>query len=175
VSYPVPGRDELVRLMPQLRTRFPSYAAFGASTLDNILPAEELSKATVLEARDFANSIGLNNGNGTFTLQPMPVEAQFAPIYSSIAGDFDADGHTDLLVAGNFFGVPPLFGRYDASYGTLLHGLGGGKFIPVDMQLTGLHIEGQVRHMAMVRGPKGMKRIAIARNNDTLELLEVRK
>ena len=32
--------------------------------------------------------------------------------------DFDGDGHTDLLVAGNFFGVPPLLGRYDASYGS---------------------------------------------------------
>src|SRR5438094_7196457 len=31
VSYPLAGRDELVRLIPQLRSRYPSYAAFGAS------------------------------------------------------------------------------------------------------------------------------------------------
>jgi hypothetical protein len=175
VSYPIAGRDEMIRLMPQLRTKYPSYAAFGASTIDSILPADELSKAKVLEARDFANSIALNNGDGTFTLQPMPTEAQFAPIYASVSGDFDADGHTDLLLAGNFFGVPPVFGRYDASYGALLHGFGNGKFVSVDMQRTGLHIEGQVRHMAMVRSPKGATRIAVARNNETLELLEVRK
>jgi len=174
VSYPVPGRDELIRLMPQLRSKYPSYASFGASRIEDILPPAERSRATVLEARDFASAIALNNGNGTFTLRPMPTEAQFSPIYASVAADFDGDGHTDLLVAGNFFGVPPVFGRYDASYGTLLHGVGDGRFVPVDMQLTGLHIEGQVRHMAIVRGPHGVRRIAVARNNDTLEILEAR-
>jgi hypothetical protein len=68
-----------------------------------------------------------------------------------------------------------MFGRYDASYGTLLHGVGGGSFVATDMQVTGLHIDGQVRHMALVRGPKGVRRIAIARNNDTFEMLEIRR
>src|SRR5207249_937460 len=81
VSYPLAGRDELVRLIPQLRRRYPSYAAFGASRIDDILPASELKQATVLEARVFASSVALNNGDGTFRLQPLPVEAQFAPVY----------------------------------------------------------------------------------------------
>jgi hypothetical protein len=174
VSYPVAGRDELLRLMPQLRDKYPTYASFGASRIEDILPPEELRKSQVLEAHDFASAIAINNGNGTFTLRTMPAEAQFAPIYSSVAADFDGDGRMDLLLGGNFFGAPPLFGRYDASYGTLLHGVGDGHFVAVSMQTTGLHIDGQVRHMALVRGPNGVKRIAVARNNDTFEMLEVR-
>jgi hypothetical protein len=170
----VAGRDELVRLMPQLRAKYPSYASFGASRIEDILAPEELKKATVLEARDFASSVALNNGNGTFTLRQLPTEAQFAPVYASVVGDFDGDGRVDLLLGGNFYGVPPLFGRYDASYGTLLRGGGNGSFVSTDMARTGLHIDGQVRHMALLRGPKGAKRIAVARNNETLEILEVR-
>ena len=175
VSYPIAGRDELLRLMPQLSSRFPSYAAFGASRVEDILPASELSKATVLEARVFASSVALNNGNGTFSLRPLPSEAQFAPIRASVAADFDGDGHTDLLVAGNFFGVTPLLGRYDASYGLLLRGDGKGSFMPANMTQTKLVLDGQVRHMAVLRGRGGATLIAVARNNDKLEILQVRQ
>ncbi|MFL5612635.1 MAG: VCBS repeat-containing protein [Gemmatimonadaceae bacterium] len=174
VSYPVEGRDELLRTMPQLASKYPSYASFGASRIEDILPPDELRKARLLEAHDFASGIALNNGNGTFTLRAMPAEAQFAPIYASVAADLDGDGRIDLLLGGNLFGSPPLFGRYDASYGTLLHGVGNGSFVAIDMNTTGLHIDGQVRHMAVVRGPNGVRRIAVARNNDTLEMLEAR-
>jgi len=174
VSYPVAGRDELIRLMPQLSGKFPSYASFGASRIEDILPSSELSKAKVLEAHLFASAIAMNNGNGTFKLRPLPVEAQFAPVYASVADDFDGDGHTDLLLAGNLFGVTPLLGRYDASYGLLLRGDGKGDFVTADMAQTKLLIDGQVRHMAMLRGRGGAKLIAVARNNDKLEIFQVR-
>src|SRR5436189_6154722 len=141
VSYPLAGRDELVRLLPQLRSRYPSYADFGARRTDDIFPAAELKQATVLEARVFASSVAWNNGNGTFTLRPLAVEAQFAPVYASLAEDFDRDGRVDLLLGGNFYGVPPVLGRYDASYGTLLRGAGGRSFQNVDPEASGLVLE----------------------------------
>jgi hypothetical protein len=174
VSYPLAGRDELVRLMPQLRSRYPSYAAFGASRIEDIVAASDLRKANVLEARVFASSIALNRGNGTFDLRPLPVEAQFAPIYASLAQDFDRDGHTDLLVAGNFYGVPPVRGRYDASYGLLLRGDGRGGFEPVELEASGLVVEGQVRHMAWLRRAAGERLIVVARNGDRLQILQPR-
>src|SRR5204862_5999959 len=124
VSYPLAGRDELVRLLPQLRSRYPSYAAFGASRIEDIFSASELRQATVLEARDFASSVALNNGDGTFRLQPLPIEAQFAPIYGSIAEDFDGDGHPELLVGGTFYAVQPNLARHEAGHALLLRGAG---------------------------------------------------
>ena len=173
VSYPLAGRDELVRLMPQLRGKYPSYAAFGASRIGDIFPASELRRATVLEADDFASAVALNQGDGTFELRPLPPEAQFAPVYASLAGDFDGDGRTDLLLAGNFYGVTPVQGRYDASYGVLLRGDGTGRFAAVDLEASGLVIEGQVRHMALLRRAGGDRLIVVARNGDRLQgLLE---
>ena len=175
VSYPMASLDELLRVMPQLRSEFPSYASYGASTIGTILPKGELAKAKVLEARDFASAVALNNGNGTFTLRPLPAEAQIAPIRSTIAADFDGDGRIDLLVAGNEFGVTPTLGRYDASYGLLLHGNGDGSFVATDMQQTQLVIAGQTRHLAQLRGAGGRRLIAVARNNDKLEILQVKR
>jgi enediyne biosynthesis protein E4 len=171
VSYPVAGRDELVKKIPSLRTKYPSYKDFGASRIEDIFPPADIRQAEVREAYTFASAVALNNGNGTFTLQPLPVEAQFAPIYASLAGDFDGDGKTDLLVGGNLYGVTPTLGRYDASYGLMLRGDGKGGFSPVDMDQSGLVIEGQVRDMKALRAAKGGTLIVVARNNERVTVL----
>jgi hypothetical protein len=171
VSYPIAGRDELVRLLPALRSRYPSYAAFGASKVEDIFSSASLARATVREAHTIASAIALNKGDGTFAMRDLPVEAQFAPVYASVARDFDGDGKIDLLLAGNFFGVTPVRGRYDASYGLLLHGEGDGRFAPVDMEQSRLLIEGQVRHMRELRAANGERLIVVARNDTTLQVL----
>jgi hypothetical protein len=171
VSYPMAGRDELARLMPSLRSRYPSYKSFGASTIEEILPAPALEAARVREAYDFASAVALNNGNGTFTLKHLPVEAQFAPVYAALADDFDGDGRPDLVLGGNFYGVTPVRGRYDASYGLLLHGLGDGSFRSVDMEESNLMVDGQVRHMKLLRHANGDRLIVVARNDTTLQII----
>jgi hypothetical protein len=171
VSYPLVGRDELVSVLPHLRGRYGSYADFGASRVEDIFDQSELGEAEVREARVFASSLAVNNGDGTFSLQPLPIEAQFAPIYGVLVDDFDGDGHRDLLAAGNFHGVPPVRGRYDAGYGLLLRGDGEGRFRSVAMGASGLMIRGQVRHMRSLQRADGDQLIVVARNDASLQIL----
>ena len=170
VSYPIATRDEIVRQVPSLRGKFPSHASYGASRVEDIFPAAELKAAAVLEARTFATSVALNRGDGTFAMRPLPAEAQFAPVYASLARDFDGDGRTDLLLGGNFSGVTPLRGRYDASYGLLLRGDGAGGFTAVDMTASGVAVPGEIRALELLRTRRGPS-VAAARNDDTLVLL----
>jgi hypothetical protein len=174
VSYPLASRDELLEVVPSLRARYPTYASLGASRIEDIVPKKALQQARVLTAQTFANAIALNRGDGTFELRSLPVEAQFAPVYASLAGDFDGDGRTDLILAGNFYGVTPVQGRYDASYGLLLHGDGRGGFAAVDMERSGLAIDGQVRRMAVLKRANGERVILVARNNDRLQVIRSR-
>ncbi len=171
VSYPIAGRDELLKLVPSLMTRFPSYVSFGASRIEQIFAPDDVANAKVLRAHTFESAIALNNGKGAFTLSPLPIEAQIAPLNAIVAGDFDGDGIVDLLVAGNFYGVPPIQGRYDAGYGLLLHGRGEGTFEPVDMMRSGVEIDGQVRHMRALTMADGVRAIVVARNDDRLVVL----
>jgi enediyne biosynthesis protein E4 len=124
-----------------------------------------------MEARVFANSIAINVGDGTFELRSLPIEAQFAPVYAAMGEDFDGDGHLDLLLGGNFDGVTPLRGRYDASYGLLLRGDRSGRFASVDLEESGLELEGQVRDMKWLRHANGGRVIVVARNNDRLQIV----
>ena len=171
VSYPLAERDELVELMPQLRSRYPTYASFAGARVEDMFSAAELRKALLLESHTFASAVALNRGAGHFELRSLPTEAQFAPIYATLVRDFDGDGHPDLLVAGNLYGVTPLDGRYDASYGLLLHGDGNGNFAAVDVDRSGLEIDGQVRHMAVLKRANGETLILVARNNDRIQVI----
>jgi enediyne biosynthesis protein E4 len=172
-DHPVAGRDELARAIPALRSRFPTYASFGGKTIDRIVPEADLRAARTLVAHTFESAIALSDGRGRFTLQPLPVEAQLAPVRAVVAEDFDRDGRTDLLVGGNVFGVPPIQGRYDASYGLLLRGRPDGRFEAVDMTQSGVELTGQVRRMRSLRTAAG-RLVAVARNADRLLLLSSR-
>jgi hypothetical protein len=173
VSYPLAGRDELVHLIPSLAAKYPTYKAFGASRITDILPRADLASATILKATTFASAVALADGKGSFSLRALPSEAQFAPINAAVGADLDGDGHQDVVVAGNFYGVTPMEGRYDASHGLMLHGDGTGALRPVDMAASGLDIQGQVRHMAWLRGAKGDRLLVIARNNESLQVLRL--
>ena len=175
VSYPIASRDDLVRLIPSLRARYPTYASFGASRAEDIFAAADLQQAIVRDARVFASAVALAQTDGTYRLEPLPAEAQFAPVYASVARDFDGDSRLDLLIAGNLDGVQPILGSYDASHGLLLRGTGDGRFSPVDMERSNVMIEGEVRDMKVLRSALGSEVIAVARNNDRLQLLRVRK
>ncbi len=169
VSYPVAMRDELINSIPRLRDRFPTYASYARASITDIFSPQELAAALTKNVYTFATSLVRNNGDSSFTLIPLPAEAQHAPVYGILATDVDGDGHVDLLLGGNFDGIPPeLGGRMAASYGLLLRGDGKGNFTPVDALTSGLLVPGQTRDIQRVRtgaGP-GHDLFVFARNND---------
>jgi enediyne biosynthesis protein E4 len=172
VSYALAGRDELIRVIPALHDKYPTYASFGAGRIQDIFKASELRDAQVREAYLFSSAIALNREDGSFDLRLLPTDAQFAPIYATVPGDFDGDGHIDIVVAGNLWGVPPSYGRYDASYGLLLRGDGAGGVAPVDLDTSALVLGGEVRDMHLLRYADGGQLLVVARNNATVQLLK---
>jgi hypothetical protein len=164
VSYPLVLRDELITALPNLTPRYPKYSDYAGQTVEQIF-GSSLADAVVKHAETFATALALNNGNGSFTLVPLPREAQTAPVYGILAGDFDHDGKLDLLLAGNFDGVQPAIGRMSASYGLFLRGNGRGNFMPLGAAESGFFVPGQARDIQRLRTRRGDLYI-VARNND---------
>jgi len=164
-SYPIATRDELIKALPYLKARFPRYADYAGQTVTDIFSPAELAGATFKQAHTFATALARNNGDGSFTLVPLPREAQLAPVYGILARDVDADGKTDLLLAGNLDGVKPEIGRLGASYGLLLRGDGSGAFTPVRAAQSGFLVPGQARDIQRVRTRRGDLYV-VTRNND---------
>lgn len=165
VSYPLALRDDLIRSMPFLKTRYPTYEAYSGQTVTDIFAPEQLADAVLRQAYTFATSLVKNNGDGSFTLVPLPMEAQIAPVYGILAGDFDEDEDQDLLLAGNFSNVKPEIGRMTASYGLFLCGDGKGTFVPVPTRESGFMVPGQARDIQRVRTNRG-ELYVVTRNDD---------
>src|SRR3989441_467285 len=154
-TYPIALRDELIKALPYLKARFPRYADYAGKTVTDIFSPAELAGATLKQAHTFATALARNNGDGSFTLVPLPRESQIAPVYGILARDVDGDGKTDLLLAGNFDGVQPEIGRMSASYGLVLRGDGKGNFTPLRAVESGFFVPGQARDIARIRTRDG--------------------
>ncbi|MEJ2371981.1 MAG: FG-GAP-like repeat-containing protein, partial [Gemmatimonadales bacterium] len=151
VSYPFALRDDLLSALPYLRDRYPSYEDYALQTVADVFSEAELADAVVKRAYTFETALARNDGDGSFTLLPLPVEAQIAPTYGILPADIDEDGHLDLLLAGNFDGVKPEIGRMSAGHGLVLLGDGTGGFEPVPGLESGFLVPGQARDIQRIR------------------------
>jgi hypothetical protein len=164
-SYPLPLRDELIKTLPYLKARYLNYKDYARQKVTDIFSPDELRDAVFKKAHTFATSLARNNGDGSFTLVPLPREAQIAPVYGILADDFDGDRKPNLLLAGNFDGFKPDIGRASASYGLFLRGDGRGAFTPVRATESGFRVPGQARDIQRFRTRLG-ELYLVARNND---------
>jgi enediyne biosynthesis protein E4 len=164
-TYPIPLRDDLIKAIPFLATRFINYDDYAGKTLGEVFGADELADAVVKQAHTFATSLVRNDGSGAFTVVPLPTEAQIAPVYGILTDDFDADGHADLLLAGNFDGAKPEIGRISAGYGLYLRGDGRGGFTPVGPVESGFVVPGEARDIQRIETGAGPM-IVVTRNDD---------
>jgi hypothetical protein len=164
-SLPLLLRDDLLRVVPSLRSRYPDYESYAGQTVADIFPPAAVDDAVVKQAYTFATSLIRNDGGGRFTLVPLALEAQLAPVYGILPADVDGDGTLDLLLAGNLDGVTPAIGRMRASYGLLLRGDGAGGLTPVEGVESGFVVPGQARVIQGVRTRRGVLYV-VARNDD---------
>src|SRR3989449_3095495 len=164
-SYPIVMRDDLIKAIPSLKVRYLNYKDYARQTVTDIFSPAELAGAVFKQAHTFATALARNNGDGSFTLVPLPLEAQLAPVYGILAQDVDGDGKPDLVLAGNFDGVQPEIGRMSASYGLVLRGDGPGRFTPGPAAPRGFSGPGQARDVQRGRTRRGDLYV-VARDND---------
>jgi hypothetical protein len=166
---PADHLGDLLKAFPSLAQRFPTFTAFSSARLDDVRSA--LPPMAEVAAATADSGILLNRGDH-LEWRPLPFEAQIAPVFGIAAGDFDGDGHHDLVLAQNLSGVGPGETPCSAGIGIFLHGNGTGAFTAWPRQQSGLSITGDGRAVAVCDYDQdGRLDLAISQNRGRTRLL----
>ena len=143
-SYPFISRDELNEQIYPMRRKFSSYKAYADATMNDIFSPADLAKAQKLTVYETKTTLYLNQ-HGKFKAAELPIQAQFSVVSNILTGDFDHDGHTDIVLLGNHSDNRLKLGSFDANYGFFLKGDGKGGFQYVNQLISGLSVIGDVK------------------------------
>ncbi|MBS1915067.1 MAG: VCBS repeat-containing protein [Bacteroidetes bacterium] len=167
-AYPYFLKGEMESEMPLLKKKFLKFEAYAGKSIDEVFTKEQLAEASVLTVDETQTCVFINDGKGNFSKQPLPVRAQFSPVYGILATDLNDDGITDLFFAGNFYGVKPQSGRFDANYGVTFLGNKNYQFTYMEPMASGLFLRGEARDVKEIKSVNGKRYILVAMNNDNL-------
>jgi hypothetical protein len=174
-EFPSETRDDLLKQMTSMRKKFPDYRSYAVATMNEVLTPEQKKGATILQANNFQTSYIRNDGNGKFTMMPLPAQAQFSVINGMVAEDFDGDGNLDVVMNGNDYGTEVSTGRYDALNGLFLKGDGKGNFIPRSILQSGIFIPGNGKALVKLKSANNKCLLAAGQNRGPLKIFELKK
>lgn len=174
-EYPVHTRDDAVKQMIGMRAKFQNYKSYAIATSGQLFTREEMEGALILKANNLNSSYCRNDGEGKFTLVPLPFMAQLSALNGMIADDFNGDDNLDLMMNTNDYGTDVSIGRYDALNGLMLQGDGKGNFVAESIIESGVFIPGNGKALVKLRGRDGKYLAAAGQNRGPLKVFELKQ
>lgn len=167
-DYTFLAKDELERSLPVLKKAYLKYSDVAGKTVDYMF-YDLFNNYRTLQAETLSSSCFINDGKGGFKRIDLPDELQMAPVMSFCIGQQPGE----LIAGGNFYGVIPYEGRYDALLPTqFAFNKSTGEFEVRNIIKNG---EGEIRDIRWLTGKGGKPVLVLARNNDTMIFLQPMK
>lgn len=139
---------EIGQALPFLFAGINGFKAFSEHSVEQLL-GDKISESQILEATTFQSMLFLNHGNGRFQGIALPVETQYAPVFGIQSGDFDGDGHIDLIIGQNHSHTRAGFPHQTSGSCWILLGNGDGTFEVSTSLKTGIDLHGDIRAIAL--------------------------
>jgi len=166
-EYPFLGKDQLELALPALKKNNLRYDAVAGRSVQFLL-GDMFSGCRELKAETLGSSCFMNDGKGNFSRMDLPDDLQLAPIFTFVP--YPIGDRKAWLSAGNFYGVLPYEGRYDAMLPSIFGYKGGAAGFSF---LSGLpFVSGEVRDAKWISCAQGKRILVLARNNDALIFLK---
>ena len=163
-EYSFLAKDELERSLPVLKKAYLTYSEVAGKTVQYML-YDLFANNKELKAESLSSSCFINDGKGNFTRINLADELQLAPVMT-----FTSSQQASYLAAGNFYGVIPYEGRYDALFPTIFTY----DKSKASANISGIipSLWGEVRDTKWINYAGGVKVLIVARNNQELVFLK---
>jgi hypothetical protein len=166
-DYPFLGKSELEKQIPFIKKKFPYYRDFAGKTVQQVF-GDSVINGKQLTVNSFTSGVFYNRG-GDFKFKEFPSSAQVSPLF----GFAVSSGINKIILAGgNFSGVTPVEGRYDADYGDVLLVDKNLNFKAISPVLSGFLLRGEVRDIKAIRTATGII-YAVAFNNQEIRFFKL--
>ena len=172
-DYPIHMKRELTEQLVSLKKENLKASVYARRTIQELLPAEVVSRSIVKQATLSESIILINEGGWNFTVQKLPERVQLSCICGISCLDVNRDGNLDLVMGGNNFEFKPQFSRLDASYGSVLLGDGKMGFDWQDYNTSGFFLRGEVKHLSTLADKNGKRYLVAAVNEGKPRIFEV--
>jgi hypothetical protein len=169
-DYTFLGKGDLEKQVPLIKKKFLYYHDFAGKTVKQLF-GDSLDDSRHLTATSFTSGVFFNDGMGNFTFKAFPLPAQSAPLFAFAT--LSTPRH-QLLAGGNFWGVTPYEGRYDADFGDELYADKNGDFKWTSPLLSGFLLRGEVRDIKPIKTTQGLI-YAVAINNKPIRFFKLTK
>lgn len=163
------GKGDIERQVPIIKKKFLYFHNFAGKTVEQLF-GDSLNDTNPLKAAAFQSGIFYNKGKGNFEFKPFPASAQMAPLFG--LATFTAGQGKGILAGGNFSGVLPYEGRYDADYGDVLFVDGNRDMESISPVSSGFLLRGEVRDIKTIKTATGTVYV-VAFNNKPLRFFKL--
>ena len=174
ILYPAQSREDIVKQMIGMRAKFQNFKTYAQAPFFKMFSYDQLLGAQILSTNYFNSSYIQNNGNGKFSITPLPAAAQVSTLNGMQVDDFDGDGNLDIAINGNDYGTEVSVGRYDALNGLLMKGDGKGSFAPKSILESGLFLPGNGKALVKLSNGKGGYLMAASQNRGPLKIYKMK-
>jgi len=166
-EYTFLAKDELEKELPVLKKAYLNYSEVAGKTVQYTF-YDLFKDYQELKAETLSSSSFINDGKGNFRMRELPDAIQTAPVFAFAQSQVNnAPGY---MATGNFYGVLPYEGRYDALYPVLFtYNTKSGGF---SKQSTLPEISGECRDAKWINCAGNKKLLVLARNNNSLVFLK---
>lgn len=147
---PVFLKKELTDQIPTLKKQNLRHDAYAEKSIQELFSPELIASSSV-SVYNYANSvIAWNNGNGSFTIQELPLDAQLSSVMAIHISDVNGDNRPDILLGFNQYDWLPQFSRMDAGYGGVILNQGNRKLDWLPYYQSGIRVVGETRDIKSV-------------------------
>ncbi len=112
-EYPFLAKDAVEQPLPLLKKHYMNYSEYAGVEMKDVFYGW-IDNTKPLTVNQLGSAVCYGDGKGNFDMKNLPAELQISPIFTFQKMQNNQGSSKKYLFGGNFFGVLPYEGRYDA-------------------------------------------------------------